>query len=170
MVRSISLAADLCVAAYRRGNRILLAGNGGSAADCQHIAAELVGRFGCDRPALAAIALTTDTSVLTAIANDYGFERLFSRQIEANSKPGDVFVGLSTSGRSENVLMALRKARDLGVETIGLTGAKPGAMVDLCDVYVSVPSDVTARIQECHITIGHIICAWVESALFSEPA
>lgn len=154
--------------AYRRGHRTLLAGNGGSAADAQHIAAEFVSRFYFDRPGLASIALTTDTSILTAIGNDYGYEAVFRRQIEANAVAGDVFIALSTSGNSPNVLRALESARSLGVTTLGLTGRDGGAMRDLCHLCIQAPSDSTPRIQECHILIGHILCAAVEEALFGD--
>jgi D-sedoheptulose 7-phosphate isomerase len=158
-----------CVAALRRGNKILLAGNGGSAADAQHIAAELVGRFWHERAALSALALTTDTSALTAIGNDYGFDRVFARQVEALGRKGDVFFGISTSGRSRNVLNALRECRAKGIVTVGLTGQSGGDMRSLCDLCVSVPSNETPRIQEGHITIGHIICSLVEHTLFASP-
>ncbi|MDD5137131.1 MAG: D-sedoheptulose 7-phosphate isomerase [Candidatus Omnitrophica bacterium] len=158
----IERAARLIMSALRTGGKVLLFGNGGSAADCQHIAAELVGRFKKERQALAAIALTTNTSTLTAIANDYGYDVSFSRQVEALAKEGDVAVGISTSGKSKNVTAALAKARSLGAKTIGLTGASGAAMKDLCDCLITVSSKDTARIQEAHILIGHIICELVE--------
>lgn len=161
----IAKAAELCIAAYQRGNKIILAGNGGSAADAQHIAAEFVSRFQFDRPGLPALAITTDTSMLTAIGNDYGYERLFARQLEANGRAGDVFFGISTSGSSRNILFALERCHELNITTIGLTGAR-GQMGALCDICLRVPSTSTPRIQEAHITIGHIICGIVESALF----
>jgi D-sedoheptulose 7-phosphate isomerase len=157
--------ADVCIAAFRRGNRVILAGNGGSAADAQHIAAEFVSRFEFDRPGLPSIALTTDTSMLTAIGNDYGFERLFLRQLEANGRSGDVFIGISTSGNSKNILLALEHCRRLGITSVGLTG-EVGAMHSTCDYLIAVPSSRTARIQEAHILVGHIICGLVESTLF----
>jgi D-sedoheptulose 7-phosphate isomerase len=169
LINSIQTGADVCIAALRAGNRILLAGNGGSAADAQHIAAEFVSRFMYDRPGLAAFALTTDTSMLTAIGNDYGFERLFERQLEANSRKGDVFIGISTSGNSPNVLRALARCRDLGVTSVGLAGSG-GQIQTVCDYLIAVPSDSTPRIQEAHITIGHIICGLVESAMFPQQA
>ncbi len=158
-----------CVAALHNGNKILLAGNGGSAADAQHLAAELVGRLSFDRPGLAAVALTTDTSALTGIGNDYGFERLFSRQVEAVGRPGDVFFGISTSGRSANVLNALRVCRDLSIVTVGLTGQHGGEMPPLCDHCFRMPSTETPKIQECHIVVGHILFALVERAMFGGP-
>jgi len=151
--------------ALRAGGKLLLFGNGGSAADAQHIAAELVIRYQRDRPSIAAIALSTDTSALTACANDYGFEVVFERQIEGLGRPPDVAFGLSTSGNSPNVLRGLRRARALGLHTIGLTGGSGGEMPPLCDVCVVVPSSVTARIQEMHITIGHILCKTLERRL-----
>src|SRR6185436_8197606 len=147
------------------GGKLLLAGNGGSAADAQHIATELVVRFKKNRRALPAIALTTDSSALTAIGNDLGFEHLFSRQIEALGRPGDVFLGLSTSGRSPNILAACRAARETGMAVIGFTGATGGAMSDLCDALVRVPSDDTPFIQQVHIAIGHTVCAIAEESL-----
>jgi D-sedoheptulose 7-phosphate isomerase len=165
LVRNV---AGECIAAYRRGNRILLAGNGGSAADAQHIAAELVGRYAFDRSGLPAIALTTDSSMLTAIGNDYGYEAVFKRQLEANGSAGDVFIGISTSGKSANILTVLRRARDLGIKTVGLAGQDAAEMRPLCDYCLQVPSSSTPRIQEAHIMIGHIICGLVEEALFGE--
>jgi D-sedoheptulose 7-phosphate isomerase len=158
--------ADECIAAFRRGNRVLLAGNGGSAADAQHIAAEFVGRYAFDRPGLPAIAFTTDTSMLTAIGNDYGFDRIFCRQLEANGRKGDVFIGISTSGNSPNVTAALQRARELDIITIGLTGQGGGEMQSLCDYCIQVPSMSTPRIQESHIMLAHIICDLVENTLF----
>lgn len=162
----ITKIAEMCVAAYQRGNKIILAGNGGSAADAQHIAAEFVSRFQFDRPGLAALAITTDTSMLTAIGNDYGYERLFARQLEANGRAGDVFFGISTSGSSKNILAALECCRNKQITAIGLTGAN-GRMSDLCDICLHIPSASTPRIQEAHITIGHIICGLVESSIFA---
>ncbi|TMH55709.1 MAG: D-sedoheptulose 7-phosphate isomerase [Betaproteobacteria bacterium] len=155
-----------CVEALRQGHKILFAGNGGSAADAQHLAAELVSRFAYDRPGLPAFALTTDTSVLTAIGNDYGYERLFARQIEALGGAGDVFFGLSTSGRSPNVLNALQLARAMGIVTVGMTGRQGGQMSERCDHLLRVPSDSTPRIQEGHIAIGHAICQIIEAEIF----
>lgn len=166
LVQSIQAVADECVAAYSRGSRVLLAGNGGSAADAQHIAAELVSRYAFDRPGLAAIALTTDSSVLTAIGNDYGYEQIFRRQLEANGQQGDVFIGISTSGNSPNILTALQRARELGIVAVGLTGQGGGKMQTCCDYCIQVPSMSTPRIQESHILIGHIICGVVENTVF----
>lgn len=161
------VAADL-IAAYRAGKKTLIAGNGGSAADAQHIAAEFVSRFYFDRPALASIALTTDTSALTAIGNDYGYELLFSRQLEANGQHGDIYIAISTSGNSKNILKSLESAKKLGIKTVGLTGRSGGKMKDMVDYCICVPSDETPRIQECHILIGHILCAAVEKELFEK--
>ena len=144
------------------GGKILLAGNGGSAADAQHIAAELTGRYVKERKALPAIALTVDTSALTAISNDYGYENVFSRQIDALATPIDLFIGISTSGNSTNILKALESAKAIGCKTIGLSGRDGGQMNDLCDINIIVPDDVTARIQEMHILIGHIFCKSVD--------
>jgi phosphoheptose isomerase len=164
--RDAAAAAQLLVAALRRGGRVLLFGNGGSAADAQHLAAELVSRFQMERAALPALALTTDTSALTAIGNDYGFDEVFARQVEGLGRAGDVVVGISTSGRSPNVLRGLEAARGKGLSTIGLTGGDGGALARLADVAIVAPSDVTAFIQECHIALGHALCGAVEAALF----
>lgn len=166
LLRLLNKSADACISAYKRRAKILICGNGGSAADAQHFAGELVSRFYFDRPALAAIALTTDTSIITAIGNDYGYEDVFSRQIEALGQAGDVFIAISTSGNSPNVLKALTKARDLGLTTIGLTGQTGGKMSALCDVCLCVPSESTPRIQECHLVIEHALCAYIEEKLF----
>jgi len=166
LVAQIEAVAAQIVDTYRGGGKVLIAGNGGSAADAQHIAAELVSRFGFDRPALPAMALTTDTSILTAISNDYGYESLFSRQLEANARPGDVFIAISTSGNSPNILRALASAGPLDLVSVGLTGAGGGKMAELCRYCLKIPSTETPRIQEGHITIGHILCASTERALF----
>jgi D-sedoheptulose 7-phosphate isomerase len=158
----INLGCDIIVAAIKSGNKVLLAGNGGSAADAQHIAAELSGRFVKERKALPGIALTTDTSALTAIANDYGYAHVFSRQVEALAQPGDLFVGISTSGNSQGILNAFEAAKQIGCKTLGLSGRDGGKMNGLCDLNIVVPSDVTARIQEMHILIGHILCKAVD--------
>ena len=155
------------VSCYRQNGKVLIFGNGGSAADAQHFAGELVSRFYFDRPGLSAFALTTDTSVLTAIGNDYGYENVFSRQIEASAKLGDIVIGISTSGNSPNVIKALQAAKLIGAVTIGLTGQNGGAMRDLCDLCICAPSNSTPRIQECHLVIEHTICAAVEAQLFS---
>ena len=166
LVGLIAKVASTCVSALSNGHKVLFAGNGGSAADAQHLAAELVSRFAYDRPGLPAFALTTDTSVLTAIGNDYGYERLFARQIEAVGAAGDVFFGISTSGRSPNVLSALDVARAKGLVTIGMTGRTGGRMAERCDLLLCVPSDSTPRIQEGHIAIGHAICQIIEAQMF----
>ena len=163
-VAAIARAAELMCSAVLAGKKVLLCGNGGSAADAQHIAAELVGRFVIERRPLAAIALTTDTSALTAIANDYGYEHVFSRQVEALGAEGDVLIAITTSGTSKNVLAAATVARARGMKVIGLTGGKGAAFVAACDAGVAVPSTVVARIQECHITIGHLLCEAVDLA------
>lgn len=154
--------AGLCRASLRQGGKILFMGNGGSAADAQHLAAEFVGRFVKERRGLPAIALTTDTSILTAVGNDYGFDQVFTRQIEALVRPGDIVVGISTSGNSPNVVQALTVAKDMGAVTIGMTGESGGKMALICDLCIQVPSKTTARIQEAHILIGHIVCAAVD--------
>ena len=158
----IEKACGMMVSAIKDGKKILLAGNGGSAADAQHIAAELSGRFVKERRALPGIALTVDTSALTAIANDYGYEHVFSRQVEALAQPGDLFIGISTSGNSHGILNAFESAKSIGCQTLGLSGRDGGKMNGLCDLNVVVPSNVTARIQEMHILIGHILCKAVD--------
>ena len=158
--------AERIAATLKSGGKVLLAGNGGSAADAQHIAAEFVGRFIDDRAPLAAIALTTDTSALTSIGNDYGFEKIFERQVRALGRKGDVFVGISTSGRSPNILAALKASRELGLTTIGFTRDAQTAMHALCDLTLAVPAEETALIQQIHITAAHAICHLVERELF----
>jgi len=165
-VKAVAAIADRVARALRDGGKLMLAGNGGSAADAQHIAAEFVGRFIDDRAPLSAIALTTDTSAITALGNDYGFEQVFARQLRANSRPSDVFVGLSTSGRSPNIVEALKAARELGIATIGFTREAPTPMHALCDLVLGAPSDETALIQQIHITAAHAICGLVERELF----
>ncbi len=159
--------AGRIVDTFQRGGKVLLCGNGGSAADAQHIAAEFVSRFRRERRGLPAIALTTDTSILTAIGNDYGYERVFARQVEALGQPGDVVVGISTSGTSASVLAAMRAARERGLAAIGLAGATGGLLIDHVDMCLCVPSQNTARIQEVHITVAHVVCEIVERSLFS---
>ncbi len=166
LIGQIASVAAACVASLESGHKLLFAGNGGSAADAQHLAAELVSRFAYDRPGLPAFALTTDSSVLTAIGNDYGYERLFARQIEAVGVARDVFFAISTSGRSPNVLNALDVARARGLVTVGMTGRAGGQMPSRCDYLLRVPSDVTPRIQEGHIAMGHAICQIIEARLF----
>lgn len=154
--------------AYRNGKKTLMAGNGGSAADAQHIAGELVSKFNFDRPALSSIALTTNTSVITAIGNDYGYDHIFERQLQAQGCEGDVFIGISTSGSSQNILKALEMCKIKGIFSIALTGENGKRMKELSDVCIEVPSNETPRIQECHILIGHIICCIVEENLFPD--
>ena len=154
--------ADTIAAALKAGGKVMLCGNGGSAADAQHIAAELLGRYEAEREPLAALALTTDTSALTAIGNDYGFEHVFSRQMRGLGRKGDVLVGLSTSGKSPNVLAALDAAREMGIAAIGFTGKKGGDMSSCCDIVLNAPSDKTAVIQQIHLTAAHIVCGLVE--------
>jgi len=159
-------AANMVTNAYKDGFKTLLAGNGGSAADAQHIAGEFVSRFYFDRPGIPSIALSTDTSILTAIGNDYGFDRLFERQIQAQGRAGDIFIGITTSGNSENIVRALSACRSNSIKSIILTGRSGGKISDMCDICIKVPSDETPRIQESHILIGHIICCIVENELF----
>lgn len=167
LLADIEKASEMIVSALKSGNKLLLAGNGGSAADAQHIAAEFINRFKFDRPALPAIALTTDTSVITSIANDYNFNSIFARQAEAIGNKGDIFIAISTSGSSANLVEGLRTARDKGILTIGLAGSTGGSIRELCDICIMVPSSDTPRIQEAHTLIEHIICALVEEELFS---
>jgi len=159
---SLEVAAKLCVDGLKNGGKILIFGNGGSAADAQHIAAELVGRYKVERKGLPAIALTTDTSALTSIGNDYGYNRVFDRQVEALANKGDVVVGISTGGSSGNVISALQLAKKLGCQTIGFSGRGGGEMNELCDVNLVIPAEDTPRIQEMHIVIGHILCHIIE--------
>jgi D-sedoheptulose 7-phosphate isomerase len=166
LIAAIVAIADRTAQALRSGGKLLLAGNGGSAADAQHIAAELVGRLAKDRAPLPAIALTTDTSALTAIGNDYGFEQVFARQLRALGRQGDVFVAISTSGGSPNILAALRAARELGLTTVGFSKAAQTPMHPLCELVLAAPSEDTALIQQLHITAAHAICQLVEHALF----
>jgi D-sedoheptulose 7-phosphate isomerase len=168
VVLAVAKVSEILVKALKQGNKVLLFGNGGSAADAQHIAAELVGRFAFDRPALPALALSVNTSCVTAIGNDYGFDRVFSRQLEALARPGDVAIGISTSGNSPNVVHAMSTAREIGLKTIALTGSSGGNLRNAVDYCICVPSDETPRIQECHILIGHIISALVEREIFHE--
>ena len=160
---------DLMIAAFQRGNKVIFAGNGGSAADAQHLAAEFVSRFEFDRPGLPSISLATDTSMITAIGNDYGYENLFKRQLQAQARPGDIFVGITTSGRSKNVLAAFEVCKDLQVTSVALCGTG-GELEDKADIVLRVPSAHTPRIQECHILLGHALCAQVELAMFGHLA
>ena len=165
---SIAEASQKVINAYKAGGKVLLVGNGGSAADAQHIACELVGRLKLDRAALPAIALTTDTSILTAVANDYGYESVFSRQLEAIANKKDVLIAITTSGASPNVLKAADTARSRGITVIALTGKNDNELENRADLTIAIPSDNTQRIQEAHITIGHIICHLVEKELFDK--
>ncbi|MEE9558924.1 MAG: D-sedoheptulose 7-phosphate isomerase [Candidatus Brocadiales bacterium] len=167
-ISTIEEMARITVRCLRSGNTVYLIGNGGSAADAQHIASEMVGRFERDRKALPVLALTTDTSVITAIANDYGYDRCFERQVEAFVKDGDMVIGISTSGNSEGILRAIRRAREKGAVTMGLTGQDGGDLKGLVDVCLQVPSQNTPRIQECHTIVGHILCSIVEKELFGD--
>jgi D-sedoheptulose 7-phosphate isomerase len=160
---NIEIACQMMISALKNGNKVLIAGNGGSAADAQHIAAELSGRFVKERRALPGIALTTDTSAITSIANDYGYQYVFSRQIEALAQPGDLFIGISTSGNSQGILKAFESAQKFECKTLGLSGRNGGKMNGICDLNIIIPSDVTARIQEMHILIGHILCKAVDN-------
>lgn len=169
LLEALEAASRACIDCLKNGGKLLLAGNGGSAADAQHIAGEFVSRFAFDRPGLAAIALTTDTSILTAIGNDYGYEKLFARQVQALGQKGDVFIGYSTSGQSPNVLLAFKEARLRGLICIGLTGNRGGPMRELCDYLLEVPSADTPKIQEGHLVLGHILCGLVETAIFRAP-
>jgi D-sedoheptulose 7-phosphate isomerase len=168
VVSTIAKVSEILVDSIARGNKVLLFGNGGSAADAQHIAAEFVGRFAFDRPALPALALSVNTSCVTAIGNDYGFDVIFSRQMEALGRAGDVAIGISTSGNSQNVLTTMSVAKSLELHTVGLTGCTGGKLRDATDYCICVPSNETPRIQECHILIGHIISELVEQIIFHE--
>ncbi|MEA3454945.1 MAG: D-sedoheptulose 7-phosphate isomerase [Campylobacterota bacterium] len=164
LIPDVEKASKVAIETLKGGNKILLCGNGGSAADAQHIAAELTGRYKSERKGLPGIALTTDTSALTAIANDYGYERVFDRQVEALANNGDLLIGISTSGNSPNILSALKTARELGCQTIGLSGRDGGLMNDACDLNIVIPSEDTPRIQEMHILVGHTICQAIDDA------
>lgn len=160
-------AAEMLATCLSQGSKVLIFGNGGSAADAQHLAAEFVNRFQIERPPLAAVALTTDTSLLTSIGNDYHFDKIFSKQIEALGRPGDIAWGISTSGNSANVILAIKAARKLGLKTIGMTG-RAGELAGCVDLVFAVASDTTARIQESHITVGHILCDLVDRKLYPD--
>jgi D-sedoheptulose 7-phosphate isomerase len=168
IIQTMGAVSNACVESLQAGGKILLAGNGGSAADAQHIAGELVSRFAFDRPGLAAVALTTDTSIMTAIGNDYGYEKLFERQIQALGKAGDIFIAYSTSGNSPNIIAALREAKIRGLKCIGLTGNRNGAMNSICDHVFAVPSSDTPKIQEGHLIIGHTLCGIIEEKIFGK--
>ena len=166
LLNRIEQAVEMITACFKKGNRVFFCGNGGSAADAQHLAAEFSGKFYFDRAVLPAEALHCNTSYLTAVANDYSFDIIYSRLISGIAKKGDILVGLSTSGNSKNIVQAFEKAREMGVHTIGFTGEKGGLMKDLSDILLNVPSNDTPRIQESHILIGHIICELVEHSIF----
>ena len=162
IIAEIAKASEIIIETYKNGGKVLTAGNGGSAADAQHIAAEFVSKFLYNRRALNAIALTTNSSILTSVGNDYSHEHVFARQIQAYGNEGDVFIAISTSGNSKNILLAINEAKKYGLKIVGLTGSKPSQMDNLCDYLIKVPSDKTPIIQESHIMVGHIICALVE--------
>ena len=165
-IKRINEAAMICVESLKNGGKIHFCGNGGSAADAQHLAAELSGRFYYDRPPINAEALHVNTSYLTAVANDYSFDMIYARMLQASAHKGDVLVGISTSGNSVNILKTIDVAKEMGVKTIGMTGEKGGKMASICDVLLNVPSTCTPRIQESHIMIGHIICEIIEATMF----
>ena len=167
LLAQIGNLAEQCVAVLQCGGKIIFAGNGGSFADAQHISAEFVSRFKFDRAPLASVTLGANSSAISAIGNDYGYEQVFARELEAVSKPGDLFIAISTSGNSQNILAAVAKAADLGIATVCLTGLSGGKALTMCD-RLRMPSNETARIQECHITIGHIVCGLVEERIFAE--
>jgi D-sedoheptulose 7-phosphate isomerase len=166
LLKQIDKVAKLCIESLKNGNKILLAGNGGSAADAQHFAAELVGRFYLNRPGLAAIALTTDTSIITSIGNDFGYDQIFKKQIEGLGKKGDIFFAISTSGNSENIMQSINVCKDKGITIVGLTGKNGGKMNEVCDINICIPGNITPRIQECHGLIIHIICEIIETEIF----
>jgi len=170
VVSGIARVSEILIEALKKGNKPLLFGNGGSAADAQHIAAEFVGRFAFDRPALPALALSVNTSAVTAIGNDYGFDVVFARQIEALGRAGDVAIGISTSGNSQNILQGVATAKKMGLHTVALTGASGGELESAVDYCICAPSNETPRIQECHILIGHIISELVEQTIFHEKS
>jgi D-sedoheptulose 7-phosphate isomerase len=167
-LNTVADVAKKCVDVYKAGKKTMLAGNGGSAADAQHIAAELVGRYGFDRPSLPSLALTTDTSNLTAIGNDYGYEQVFSRQLEGMGQEGDLFIGISTSGNSANIVKAFESAKKKGIMTVALTGRDGGEMAKIADIAMVIPSNDTPRIQESHILVGHILCDIIEKEIFGD--
>jgi D-sedoheptulose 7-phosphate isomerase len=164
-IKEILDISEIIIDCLKKNGKVIIFGNGGSASDSQHIAAELVGRFKKDRTALAAVALTTNTSVLTSLANDYGFDIVFARQIEALGQKNDIVIGISTSGKAKNVALGIKQAKKMGIKTVALTGGDGGELAKLADVSLLVPSSVTARVQEAHITIGHIICELIEQAV-----
>ena len=166
MAGEIEQVARVCADTLKAGNKIMFCGNGGSAADSQHLAAELVGRYKLNRPAMNALALTVDTSILTAVGNDYGYETVFSRQLQGLGRSGDLLVGLSTSGNSQNIVLAMELARRMGVRTVALTGQGGGEMKTVADFCIAVPSDATNNIQEMHIAVGHLVCELVEQEMY----
>ena len=166
LLEAVERGAAALTATLRGGGKLLVAGNGGSAADAQHIAGEIVGRFLFDRAPLAAVALTTDSSILTAVANDYGFDHVYERQVRGLGRPGDLFLGISTSGTSASILRACAAAREMGLATLGFTGAGGGRMAEVCDTLIRVPSERTFLIQQVHITLGHILCLLAEAEIF----
>lgn len=168
ILSQIEFVAQKMISAYQTKKKVMFAGNGGSAADAQHLAAELVNRFCFDHIGLPALALSTDSSIVTSIGNDYGYDFLFSRQIAAQGCEGDIFVGISTSGNSENIVKAIKTSKEKKIFSVGLTGGNGGKMAELCDICIIVPSKETARIQEAHIMIGHILCGIIENALFEK--
>ncbi|MBD3797352.1 MAG: D-sedoheptulose 7-phosphate isomerase [Campylobacterales bacterium] len=168
LLSKIEEVAQKCVALYKTDKKTILAGNGGSAADAQHIAAELVGRYGFDRPSIPSLALTTDTSNLTAIGNDYGYDQVFSRQLEGMGQAGDIFIGISTSGNSTNLIKAFESAKKKNILTVALVGKDGGEMAKMADIAIVVPSNSTPRIQESHILIGHILCDIIEKETFGD--
>lgn len=167
---SVELVAisDICIQAIRNGNKIIFCGNGGSASQSQHLAAELVGRYKIDRPAMNALSLTVDTSNITAIGNDYGYEVIFSRQLEGVGHSGDVLIGLSTSGNSKNVVLAFEQAKKMGITTVALVGEKGGIMKDIANYFIAVPATTSAHIQEMHLAIGHLICDLIEKKMYGD--
>ncbi|MFN7325309.1 MAG: SIS domain-containing protein [Chitinophagales bacterium] len=169
LIDRISSFSKLLEETYRSGGKVLFCGNGGSAGDAQHLAAELSGRFYLNRAPLYAEALHVNSSYVTAVANDFGYEEVYARMVEACGRPGDVLVAISTSGNSPNIIRAIDRAKQLGMVVVGMTGATGGKMADLCDLLVNIPSEDTPRIQESHILVGHIICELVEKSLFSQP-
>lgn len=169
-IENLERVINIQLESLKKSGKILIAGNGGSASDAQHFAGELVGRFLLERTALPAIALNTDTSVMTCIGNDYGFEEIFARQVEALGTKGDVFIGISTSGNSQNIIKAVEKARQRNLTTIGLLGRDGGKLKDLCDISIIVPFDSTARVQEAHITLIHIMCEMIEKYMFKKDS
>lgn len=166
---AVAQVAELCISALRTGGKIIFCGNGGSAAQSQHLAAELVGRYKLERPAMNSLSLTVDTSNLTAIGNDYGYDVIFSRQLEGVGRSGDVLIGLSTSGNSRNVVLAFEQAARMGIHTVALVGRKGGRMAEMADLAISAPADTSAHIQELHITIGHLICDLIEKSIYGDP-